>query len=47
MFVHRIVVVHIELHLRVDLAEIRHEFTENASFVHPAKHHFGIVAPAQ
>ena len=47
VLVHRIMVVHVELHLRVDLAEIGHELPEHARLVHPAQHHFGVVAPAQ
>ena len=47
VLVHRIMVVHVELHLRVDLAEIGHEFPEDVGLVHPAQDHFGIVATAQ
>ena len=47
VFVHRVVVIHVELHLRVHPAEIRHETTENASLVQPAQGGFGIVAAGQ
>ena len=47
VLVHRIVVVHVELHLRVDLAEIGHELSEHPCLVHPPQHGFGIVAPCQ
>ena len=43
MFVHRIMVIHIELHLRHDAAEIGNEAPENGRFVHPAQHGFGIT----
>ena len=34
MLVHRVVMVHVELHQRDDLAEFRHEAAEHAGFVH-------------
>ena len=37
MLVDRIMVVHVELHLGDDAAEIRNEAPENARLVHPAK----------
>ena len=43
VFVDRIMMVHVELHLRDDTAEIGHETAEHARFVHPAKHGFGIA----
>ena len=46
MLVHRIVVVHVELHLRIDPPEIGHEAAEHACLVHPPQDHFGIVATA-
>ena len=47
VLVHRVVVVHVELHLSVDLAEIGHEAAEHAGLVHPAQDRFGIVPAAQ
>ena len=47
MLVHRIMVVHIELHLRDDAAEIGHEAAEDARLVHPAQHQFGIAGRRQ
>ena len=47
MLVHRVVVIHVELHLRVDPPEIGHEAAEHARLVHPPQHGFGVVAPAQ
>ena len=43
MLVHRIVVVHVELHHRHDLAEGADEMTEHAGLVHPPQHDLGIV----
>src|SRR3546814_14749604 len=39
--------IHVELHLRDDAAEIGHEATEDASFVHPAQHRFGVARAGQ
>ena len=47
MLVDSIVMIHVELHLRVDLAEIGHEAAEDAGLVHPAQDRFGIVATGQ
>ena len=47
VLVHRIVVVHVELHLRVDPAEIGNEAAEHARLVEPAQDHLGIVAAGQ
>ena len=47
MLVHRIVVVHVELHHRHDAAERVHEFAEHAGFVHPPQHGFGVVLRGQ
>ena len=41
MLVHRVVVVHVELHHRDDAAEVRHEAAEHAGLVHPPQHHLG------
>ena len=41
------VVVHVELHLRDDAAEIGNEAAEHARLVHPAQHLLGIVAAGQ
>ena len=37
MLVHRIMVVHVELHQRDDLAELGHELAQNAALVHLAQ----------
>ena len=47
MFVDRVVVVHVELHQRDDLAEIRHEAAKHAGLVHQAQHDLGRVARGQ
>src|SRR3546814_7273170 len=47
MLVHSVMVVHVELHLGDHAAEIGNESTENRSFVHPAKHSFGIAGRRQ
>ena len=43
MLVHRVVVVHVELHHRDDAAEGGHELAEHAGLVHPAQHGLGVV----
>ena len=43
MLVHRVVVIHIELHHGDDLAESRHEVAEHAGLVHPPQHGFRVV----
>ena len=43
MLVHRVVVIHVELHHRDDLAEGRHEAAEHAGLVHAPQHGFRIV----
>ena len=43
MFIDGVVMVHIELHLRDDAAEIGHEAPEHARLVHPAQHGFGVA----
>ncbi len=43
MLVHRIVVVHVELHHRHDLAEGADEVAEHAGLVHPPQHDLGVV----
>ena len=43
MLVHRVVVVHVELHHRDDAAERAHEAAEHAGFVHPPQHDLGVV----
>ena len=47
MLVHRIMVIHVELHLRHDAAEIGHETAEHGCLVHPAQHQLGIARAAQ
>ena len=42
-----VVVVHVELHLRDDTAEIGHEPAEYGGFVHPAQHRFGVSVRRQ
>ena len=43
MFVHRIVMVHVELHHRHDAAERAHEFAEHAGLVHAPQYGLGLV----
>ena len=43
MLVHRVVVVHVELHHRDDLAEVGDEATEHAGFVHGAEDGLGVL----
>ena len=43
MLVHRVVVIHVELHHRNDAAEGGHEPAEHACFVHPPQHGLGVV----
>ena len=43
MLVHRVVVVHVELHHRHDLAERADEVAQHAGFVHPPQHGLGVV----
>ena len=43
MLVHRVVVVHVELHHRHDLAEGANEMAEHAGLVHAPQHDFGVV----
>ena len=43
MLVHRIMVVHVELHHRHDLAEGADEMAEHAGLVHAPQHDFGVV----
>ena len=47
MLVHRVVVVHVELHHRHDAAEIGDEAAEHAGLVHAAQHDLGRVARGQ
>ena len=47
MLVHRIMVVHVELHHRHDPAECANEFAEHAGLVHAAQHGFGLVLRGQ
>ena len=47
VFVHRVMVIHIELHLRVDAAEIGNEAAHHARLVHPPQHARRIVATAE
>ena len=44
MLVDRIMMVHVELHLRDDPAEVGNEAAEHAGLVHPAQHQSGLVA---
>ena len=43
VLIHRVVVVHVELHHRHDLAEGGHELAEHAGLVHPPQDRFRIV----
>ena len=47
MFVDGIMMIHVELHLRDDAAEIGHEAAEHPRLVHPAQHRFGIARAGQ
>ena len=47
MLVDRIMVVHVELHLRDDAAEVGNEAAEHAGLVHPAQHQLGRVDVGQ
>ena len=47
MLVHRVVVVHVELHHRHDAPERADEFAEHAGFVHAAQHGLGLVLGGQ
>jgi len=44
MLIDGVVMIHVELHLRIDPAEIGYEAAKYPRFVHPAQHRFGIVA---
>src|SRR5579872_2773848 len=43
MFVDRIMMVHVKLHLRDDAAEVRNETAEYSGLVHPAQNHLGLI----
>ena len=43
MLIHRIMVVHIELHLRHDATEIRYKASEHCRLIHPAQHRFRVL----
>ncbi len=47
MLVHRIVVVHVELHHREDAPELRHEPAQNLGFVQAAQGVFGMCTVAE
>ena len=47
MLVDRIMMVHVELHLRDDAAEVGNEAAEHAGFVHPPQHGVGLVDVGQ
>ena len=47
MLVDRIMVVHVELHLRDDPAEVGHEAAEHAGLIHPAQHQVGRIEAGQ
>ncbi len=47
VLVHRVVVVHVELHHRHDLAEVGDEAAEHAGLVHRPEHGFGVLARGQ
>ena len=43
VFIHREVVIHVELHHGDDLAELRQETAQDARFIHGAENGFGIA----
>src|SRR3546814_7914998 len=43
----RIMMIHVELHLRHDAAEIGDEAAEDGRFVHPAQHRFRVAGTGQ
>ena len=43
MFVHRVVMIHVELHQPDDAAEFRNETTEDTGFIQPAQCALGIA----
>ena len=47
MLVDGVMMVHVVLHLGHDPAEIGHETSENARFIHPAQYLFGVVSAGQ
>src|SRR3546814_15774868 len=47
LLVDRIMMIHVELHLRDDAAEIGNEAAEHPRLVHPAQHRFGIARGRQ
>ena len=47
VLVHRVVVVHVELHHRHDLAEVGHEAAEHAGLVHAPQGRLGVLVGAQ
>ena len=47
VLVHRVVVVHVELHHRDDAAEVGHEAAEHAGLVHAPQHDLGVVLGGQ
>ena len=47
MLVHRIVVIHVELHHRYDAAERMHESAKHADLVHAAQHDFSGILRGQ
>ena len=47
VLVHRVVVVHVELHHRDDAAELRDEGAEHADLVHQPQRPLGVVVPEQ
>ena len=47
MFIDRVMVVHVELHLRDHTAKIGNESTKNSRFIHPAQHRFRVARRRQ
>ncbi len=47
VLVDRVVVIHVELHLRADAAKVGHEPAEHAGLVHPAQDGFRVLAAGQ
>ena len=43
MFVHRVVMIHVELHHRDDFAELGHEASQHTRLVHHAQNSFRVA----
>src|SRR6056297_2043478 len=47
MFIYGVVVIHVELHHRHDLAESRHEFAEKTGFIHSPQNVFRTIGSGE